>query len=145
MTSTTYSTDYSFEIIFNDGTGSHSLTGIDIMGTRQLLIDGLSAGMLRQLRDEIDSAIDAFDSPTVIPSDGAAIRAAADAFVSDAPDAPELRCSYCAETVETYRSAYDDPTDVVAAFIEHTAYDHGGRADILELSARRVAIVGPAA
>ncbi len=87
-----------------------------------------------------ESAYDAAEAPlileaadysgaSIIPTDG--LRAYAESLASTAPDAPELRCSYCGESVETYADAHDDAADAIYRFIEHTAFDHSGRADIL--------------
>jgi hypothetical protein len=57
-------------------------------------------------------------------------------LVSGNGDAPTLRCDYCAEEVDTFRGAHDDATAAVFAFLNHTAFDHSGRADIISYTPR---------
>jgi hypothetical protein len=70
----------------------------------------------------------------IIPADS--LPAYAASLVSEDPYAPTLRCGYCAREVDTYAFAHDHAYSAILAFLEHTAYDHTGRADILSYTVR---------
>ena len=70
-----------------------------------------------------------------------AIESFAAMLVSDDPLADSYRCSYCGEECDSYANAHDDAQGAMRAFIEHTAFDHFGRADILRVHVQRIARV----
>jgi hypothetical protein len=76
-----------------------------------------------------------------IQNDTEAMRQFASMLESNDPHAIKLQCSHCGLEVDTYVHAYDDTAAELLKFVEHTAYDHGGRADILEVQLKRFARV----
>jgi hypothetical protein len=54
-------------------------------------------------------------------------------LMSDDALADSYRCSYCDREVDSYVGAHDDAPAAMLAFVEHTAFDHSGRADILRI------------
>ena len=70
-----------------------------------------------------------------------AIRSFAQLTVSHDADAIKLQCDACGRDVDTYIHAYDDTEQEIFNFLEHTAYDHMGRATILEVKLSRFARV----
>ncbi len=78
-----------------------------------------------------DVADSAEGHDNILPLGG--MREWADSMVSDDANADTLQCSYCGQTVDTYRRAHDDTAHALYRFAEHTAFDHSGRADILRV------------
>jgi hypothetical protein len=64
------------------------------------------------------------------------IRAAAEEIVLTGSVDPEmmLACEACLRTIDPFPGAHDDAVAAVVEFIEHTAFDHSGRATILFVS-----------